>query len=268
MAKKTKMKISKEGMHKIAKHFGYKGDMAKFRQYLASDPAKQHLMNRYYDKAKKLYANKGTAVGSNPQYDALKGQYDSGEITLGQFTERLKSISPVDSTFYGTQEETDRIKAQAKDQGVNTLGEIDTSKPPSKVNPIEKGMQDMAKNPQLTAGQTVTPKKIDVTQDQLISKGTGQLSGTDPQATFVKADTAGDVTEPTAKKAETITADTSKEDVKAATDKVDAEELDRDSIDKITAEQQTKSSVSDLKAAEGEGILMDDPKKRTLEEGE
>ena len=62
MAKKTKMKISQEGMHKIAKHFGYKGDMAKFRQYLASDPSKQHLMNRYYDKAKKLYAQAGGAV--------------------------------------------------------------------------------------------------------------------------------------------------------------------------------------------------------------
>jgi len=62
MAKTTKMKISQEGMRKIAKHFGYKGDMAKFKQYLASDPAKQHLMNRYYDKAKKLYAQAGGAV--------------------------------------------------------------------------------------------------------------------------------------------------------------------------------------------------------------
>ena len=55
MAKKTVMKISPEGMRKIADHLGFKGDMANLKEFLASDPAKQHLVNRYYDKAKKLY---------------------------------------------------------------------------------------------------------------------------------------------------------------------------------------------------------------------
>ena len=55
MAKKTVMKISPEGMKKIADHLGFKGDMANLKEFLASDPAKQHLVNRYYDKAKKLY---------------------------------------------------------------------------------------------------------------------------------------------------------------------------------------------------------------------
>ena len=73
MAKQTKMKISPQGMQKIAKHFGYKGDMAKFKQYLASDPAKQHLMNRYYGKARKLYAQAGGVVG-----------YQTGGVTQEQ----------------------------------------------------------------------------------------------------------------------------------------------------------------------------------------
>ena len=299
MAQKTKMKISQEGMHKIAKHFGYTGDMAKFRQYLASDPAKQHLMDRYYDKAKKLYAQAGGAVVG----------YNTGGMTKEEAQAKLKQMGPTVSgsggdysdlsTFdnynfsqspYTLEEFKEVAKAAGagdKSQGASDLNTAhgssgyqqegeDKAKPPAeeskpkppKVNPIEKGMQDMAKNPQLTAGQTVTPKNIEVTQDQLISEGTGQLSETDPQAKFVKADAAGDVTEPTAKRAETITADKSKEDVKGVTDNVDAEELDRDSINKVTAEQQTESSVSDLKAAQGEGILMGDPKKRTLEEGE
>ena len=299
MAKTTKMKISQEGMRKIAKHFGYKGNMAKFKQYLASDPAKQHLMNRYYDKAKKLYAQAGGAVVG----------YNTGGMTKEEAQAKLKQIGPTVSgsggdysdlsTFdnynfsqspYTLEEFKEVAKAAGagdKSQGASDLNtahgssgyqhtagsttpdtETDPKPKPPEVNPIEKGMQDMAKNPQLTAGQTVTPKNIEVTQDQLISEGTGQLSETDPQAKFVKADVAGDVTEPTAKKAETITADKSKEDVKGVTDKVDAEELDRDSINKVTAEQQTESSVSDLEAEQGKGILMDDLKKRQLQEGE
>ena len=84
MAKTTKMKISQEGMRKIAKHFGYKGNMAKFKQYLASDPAKQHLMNRYYDKAKKLYAQAGGAVVG----------YNTGGMTKEEAQAKLKQIGP------------------------------------------------------------------------------------------------------------------------------------------------------------------------------
>ena len=81
-----------------------------------------------------LKANKGAFVqrrsgfsngGYNAQFNALKRSFDSGHITLQQFVERLKSISPVESTTYGTPEEDARIKAQAKAQGVTTLGQID-----------------------------------------------------------------------------------------------------------------------------------------------
>ena len=82
MANKIKMKISQEGMRKIVACFGYKGDMAKFRQYLASDPAKQHLMNRYYDKAKKLYAQAGGAVVG----------YNTGGMTKEEAQAKLKQI--------------------------------------------------------------------------------------------------------------------------------------------------------------------------------
>ena len=84
MAKKTKMKISPQGMKKIAKHFGYKGDMAKFKEYLSSDPAKQHLMNRYYDKARKLYAQAGGAVVG----------YAPGGMTQEEAKAKLKQIGP------------------------------------------------------------------------------------------------------------------------------------------------------------------------------
>ena len=52
---KAKLQIKPEAMVKIARHLGHNGDMAKFKDFLASDPAKQHLMNRYYKKAENTY---------------------------------------------------------------------------------------------------------------------------------------------------------------------------------------------------------------------
>ena len=37
---------------------------------------------------------------------------------------------------------------------------------------------------------------------------------------------------------------------------------------KITAQEQTKSSVSDLKSAQGSGILIDNPVQREIKDGE
>ena len=302
MAKQTKMKISPQGMQKIAKHFGYTGDMAKFRQYLASDPSKQHLMNRYYDKARKLYAQAGgTVVG-----------YAPGGMTQAEAKAKLKQIGPTVSGSGGdysdlstfdnynfsnspyTLEEFKEV-AKAAGGGDKTKGASDLNvahgssgfkytapavvekatpttpvqtTPVQQVNPIEKDMQDMAKNPTLTDSQTVKPNKITVTDDQLIDDGTGQLKGDDPQVKFKKADVEDDVVAPTSKKAETVDPTKSKDDVKDVTDKLDAEELDKDKIGTIKAEEQKTTSVSNLDAEQGEGILMKDPKKRTLEEGE
>ena len=298
MAKTTKMKISQEGMRKIAKHFGYKGDMAKFKQYLASDPAKQHLMNRYYDKAKKLYAQAGGAVvgyntggmtkeeaqaklkqmgptvsGSGGDYSDLS-TFDNYNFSQSPYTlEEFKEVAKAAGAGDKTQGASDLNKAHGSSGYQHTAGSTtpdtgttDPKPKPPEVNPIEKDMMNMAKNPQLTAGQTVTPKKIEVKDDQFVKEGTGKLDDADPQGNVTEATKAADATAPTAKDAETYTADKSKDEV----EKVDVtgKSLDKDSIKKIEAEQQTESSVSDLEAEQGEGILMDDLKKRQLQEGE
>ena len=61
MAKK--IKLSEQGLKKLAKTFKYTGDMSKFKDFLASDPAKQHLVNNYLKKVMK--AAKGGVVGYN-----------------------------------------------------------------------------------------------------------------------------------------------------------------------------------------------------------
>lgn len=301
MASKTKMKISKTGMHKIAKHFGYKGDMAKFKEYLASDPSKQHLLNRYYDKAKKLYAeggivnyaeggmtkeegqamlNKyaGTTSGSTGDYsnlDTFKNykfsnpdfQYDDfvkaataaggGGKTKGASDLNISSGAGAGSFKFDGTTATDN---QTKEKKPDTV-----AKP--EVNQVEKGMQDQATNPTLTADQKLTPEKItydSTTQD--IATGTGKLDDTDPKATTTTANKGDDVVAPTAKKASTYTADKSQDEV----DKVDVtgETLDKDKIKTIDAEQQDESSVSKLKAEQGKGIKMEDLEERKVEDGE
>ena len=252
MAKKTKMKISPQGMQKIAKHFGYKGDMAKFKEYLSSDPAKQHLMNRYYDKARKLYAQAGGAVvGYAPggvtqeQQQAIDKLAAYGSTTKGsggdysnpesfknyqfndpnfQYEDLVKTIEQAGAGKENKIASDLNVKHGAGsgsfkfDDNISTQplpvikpGEDGKGTPVEQVNPIEKGMQDMAKNPTLTGEQKVSPTKITVTDDQLINQGTGQLTGEDPQATFKKADAEDDIVAPTAKKAETVDPTKSKE---------------------------------------------------------
>ena len=301
MAKKTKMKISPQGMKKIAKHFGYKGDMAKFKEYLSSDPAKQHLMNRYYDKARKLYAQAGGAVvgyapggmtqeeakaklkqigptvsGSGGDYSDLSTfdnyNFSNSPYTLEEFKEVAKAAGGGDKTKGASDLNVAhgssgfKYTAPAVVEKATPTTPVQTT-PVQQVNPIEKDMQDMAKNPTLTDKQTVKPTKIPYdSETQDIAEGTGKLDDKDPQGTVTNADKADDVVAPTAKKAETYTASKSKD----AVDKVDVtgETLDKDKINKIDAEQQDESSVSKLKAEQGEGILMDDLKKRKLEDGE
>ena len=300
MAKK-KIKFSEQGLKKLATAFNYKGDISKFKDFLASDPAKQHLVNSSVKKF--LKAAQGGMVG-----------YSTGGMTQEQAKAKLKQIGPTVSgsggdysdlssfdnyNFSSSPYTLDEFKAVAKAAGAGeksqaasdinvahgaggnayqhtaaastpatTTASTTTTATPT-VNPVEKQMQDIATNPQLTANQTVTPTKIaydSATQD--IASGTGQLTGDDPKGTVSTATKADDVVSPTAKTAETYTADKSEDDVKKITDDLEAKTLDKDKIQKVTAQEQTKSSVSDLEAEQGEGILMDDLKKRQLQEGE
>lgn len=299
MAKK--IKLSEQGLKKLAKTFKYSGSMSKFKDFLASDPAKQHLVNNYLKKVMK--AARGGVVGYNtggmtkeeaqaklkqmgPTVSGSGGDYSdlstfdnynfsNSPYTLEEFKEVAKAAGAGDKT----QGASDLNTAHGSSGYQHTAGSTTPQASPTgtttpqpttpTVNPIEKQMQDMATNPQLTANQTVTPTKIQydsATQD--IKEGTGQLTGADPAGTVSTAGKATDVDEPTAKKAETYTADKSQDEVKKVTDDLDAKTKKKEDITKVTAEQQTESSVSDLEAEQGEGILMDDLKKRQLQEGE
>ena len=68
--------------------------------------------------------------------------------------------------------------------------------------------------------------------------------------------------------ANTMTADTTKTDVNSALDSVDAATSTLDPKSKVIAAEQTKSAVSDLKAAQGTATELENPVQRDIEEGE
>ena len=351
---RAKLQIKPEAMVRIARHLGHDGDMSKFKDFLASDPAKQHLLNRYYKTATKLYKKaKGGPVirhydeGGLSDADISAMSPEQAQNWLGQQSGKIKGdtgdYSDLD-TFKGysgwdniqggwdtfskvakqaglgkkdkfasdwniksgaganaykhtdastgdgstdwPQEVQDFFKAQmdagksgeeamalTKANFPNTDGNWDIPptepvEPEPTQNPIEKEMMDQAKNPELKGDMKVTPEKIGYDTNQDIASTSGQVDDTDPKAVVTKATASSDATSPTAKKAETYTPEKSQAFVKDVADKTKAETMKKEDVSEIDAEQQTESSVSDLTAAKGEGIKMDEPDKRVLQDEE
>ena len=115
-------------------------------------------------------------------------------------------------------------------------------------------------------GKTVAAT-VPMSQDQMISGSVGQV---DPRQgiTATTADTtkAEDVT---ATPATTMDAKASSDEVNTALDATQAAQTDpNDPRSKVIAQEQTRSSVADLNAAQGTGILIDNPVQRELQDGE
>ena len=122
-------------------------------------------------------------------------------------------------------------------------------------------------DPRLARGTAVEAVGTNVQDNQIIDETTGQVTG-DITSGTATADTA------TATAADTTAANTVVDprntagDVDKVLDDTKAAEGTVSDEAKIEAATSDESSVSKLDAATGEGILMDDPKKRVLEDGE
>ena len=121
-------------------------------------------------------------------------------------------------------------------------------------------------DPRLPTGTTVSPVGTVLTQEQLIPTTSGQVSG-DIVAPVATADT--DVAAaPTVTAAATVDPRTVSADVDTALEKTQAAQGEVAPEAVVTGEQQTDSSVSDLNAAQGTAILMDNPVQREIQQGE
>jgi len=119
----------------------------------------------------------------------------------------------------------------------------------------------------LPVGGVTKAETTPITQDQLLQQGTGML---DPRASISTA--VADTTQADAvqeKQANKMEASQSADGIDTALDTVEAAQTDpNDPRSKVIAAQQTKSSVGDLEAAQGDAILMENPVQREIQNGE
>ena len=121
-------------------------------------------------------------------------------------------------------------------------------------------------NPVLPTGGMVQPVGTVLTQEQLIPTTSGQVSG-DIVAPVATADTAA-ATAPTTTTVATVDPRTVTQEVKAVTDEMQAAQGTVAEEAVVDAAQQAGSAVSELTAAQGNAILMDNPVQREIQEGE
>tara|TARA_R100001460_G_scaffold5216_4_gene14639 strand:- start:1903 stop:3738 length:1836 start_codon:yes stop_codon:yes gene_type:complete len=124
-------------------------------------------------------------------------------------------------------------------------------------------------NPALPEGGKVDAVKIADTVDPRtqIAEGIGRIQAPAPVSTQL----AGTATaqQPEKMQANLIEAETSSDKVNTALNAVQAAKVDPDDPrSKVTAAQQTKSSVGNLEAAQGNAVLMENPLQREIQDGE
>ena len=117
--------------------------------------------------------------------------------------------------------------------------------------------------PKLPEGSALTPFGVTKEDDQDIPTTSGQVGAT-PMAGGLGAKTTK-ATPATQKDITTIDVDKKSEEIKATTDAINASQVDpTDPRGKVTAAEATKSSVSDLDAAQGTAIKLENPIQREI----
>ena len=218
------------GMQKIATSMGFQGQMQDFQKFLEDNPDRQAEMMRYQDMAQKM----------------VNGGYVRKMQEGGDATPKKKTIRDISS--------------------------------------------DMVTTPKIPAGAKVTPFGIPQGDTgQTVPTDSGQVTGT-PQATATKAGTTTasrpkdafpfplfqpdpapmeSLPFPPTDQPATMQPDTAIDKVTAATDALQASQVDpNDPRAKVTAAQATESSVEDINAAQGTATKLENPVQREIQAGE
>ena len=129
-------------------------------------------------------------------------------------------------------------------------------------------MAERATAPTLPEGATITPVATKITDDTLIPSTSGQVKGAGGVSGVSTAETTTAET-PVAKEAVTYDAEKSSANVNAALGSLQAAQTDEsDPRAQIIAAETTSSTVSNLEAAQGKAILMDNNITRQIQAGE
>ena len=235
------------GIEKIANAMGFQGEEKDFQKFLEENPDRQAEMMRYQDIARKM----------------VEGGYVK-KMQEGGTAQRQSSRDPNDQP--------------------RTIDESAIAKDLAKKKNIRDISLDRITDPKVPTGATVSPFAIPTgDKGQMIDPSSGQVSGVDPQAevtraTTTRAESAGRfqsprsdqfIDDPDVRGTTTMDADTSVDKVTAVTEATQAAQLNPDDPrSKVTAAEATKSAVSDLDAAQGTAIKLENPVQREIQDGE
>jgi hypothetical protein len=250
-----------ESMQRIASSLGYNENMGGFDQFLNDNPDKKQKMDNYTMKAREMAEGgmaKGfpdlTGDGKVTQADILQGR--GVELAYGGVVQKFDNGGTPESTTVDLQQYDTRALAQQY-----------IPQQPSYVNPDGTakdltGVQvALAKTPGLPAGATVVPVGTQLEKGQIVSPYSGQVTGVSALPTSLAATNQAFL--PTTQTASLMSPIEASGAIRAAADQTQAAQIGQ--VSQIDAAQQATSSVTDIKAAQGTEILMNNPVKRKIE---
>ena len=223
-----------EAMQRIAGTLGYQGDMNGFNTYLNQNPDKMSKMNMYQNKAMEMA--KGGMVKHN---------YAEGGFMTNILAPLVGTTGINDPTIQRS------ISPQTGEYKGESISEL---------------ISNRAINPSLAYGSTIQPVGTQITGNQIIDPRSGQVTGdiSTPVTTANTVSSQGVTPTDTT----TVTATTAEDKVAKELEKTQAAKGTVDTKALIEGQATTKTSVSDLDAAQGTAILMENPVQRKIENGE
>jgi hypothetical protein len=288
-----------EALERIARSMGHSGDMSKFPAFLASDPSKQHLMERYKKYAggmiikaakgisitRDVKRKNGKKVGKSKYSISIPKNIRKQAAELGVLdemiaasrfrgsgggkTERAKdALANVNAIFTGATAPPPAPPADPAPVTPPPAPPADPVTPPPAppADPVTPPPADLGSQMAANTAGTLPPaavttaENIQYNENQAIAAGTGEVTGT-PTATATPATPATPVVSPAETEAAKIKeVERVKADTETALGQLETKELELDPRAQVTAQQQAESSVSDLDAAQGEATTIDPDK--------
>ena len=250
------LRFKEGGLAKIATSLGYTGDMSGFKDYLEKNPSLKNRMRQF--------ENSAIQMASKAKSSTYQQTQEQPKETIGQFVpppkQKFETVKMQEGGTPGPEVAT-TVPAQPPEETPPPAEET----PPSMT--IGNQMVNRALNPAVPTGGKVTVSAVPQADEQLVEEGTGevgeQASANTTTAGIAQADP---VSEKSANKVEAVQ---TAEGVDSALNALQAAQTDpNDPRAKVTAAEQTKSAVGDLKAAQGNAILMENPVQREIQDGE
>lgn len=217
-----------EAQERIAQSLGYSGEMEEFDKFLEENPEKKEQMDKYTESAKQM-AEGGVVQKFNPG-----GMPQSTTVSLQQYDPRAlnQQYIPQQPDFSGQD--------------------------------IQQVQATLAKTPKLPTGATVVPVGTQLEAGQIVSPYSGQVSGSLALPTGLASTEQAYL--PTQTPTTMMSPIEASGAISATANQTQAAQLQQ--VAQINAAQNVGTSVSNVEAAQGTGILMSNPVQRQIQDGE